>query len=490
MVGLRNLMGLGLAATAPLAGCAAIGDARAPLLASAYTSAPASELEASALDAWWTAFGDPQLVDLVEAALANSPDARAAEAALAEAEAIRNQAVRSLWPLGGISSRAETQDVSLVSGTAPAAALGRTDSVLASFNVSWELDLLGRSALGARVAAADLAGARFRREAARTAIAAGVADALFVVRGSAAQYDDALETLRIQRSVFDITDARVKAGIAPQTDADRVRADLLQSEAEADRLKAEFDVSRRILLVLLGRGDATVDSIEARAELAAPVAPPVTLPTDLLSRRPDVREAAQRVISAAGVMELSERALFPTFTLLPGAGLNSSSRDGEAQTTTGFWFLGVGVSTPVLDLPRLMAQAKARSARFEQAAIAYEQTALGALGEADNALTRLAADIRRERLLTSAEQQARALFDARTELYRAGLDDLQDFLDAERTWRLARTNLTAVRTTALRRSVAAFKAVGGGWAPPAQASVSRAADAASHILSTGQGTDS
>ncbi|MBI1338943.1 efflux transporter outer membrane subunit [bacterium] len=482
MDGLKTSVAMALTA-ATVAGCAGI-DRTPPAVAlpASYTqsgAAPAAGAGAAAMsiDAWWLSFNDPQLNELVALALRASPDARSAEAALAEAAATRRQNIRSLWPQGSLTGGVQTRDTSIISGAAGqggqpggfGAFEGRSESETLNLNVSWELDLLGRSAIAGVVAREDFTAARFRYEATRISIAAAVADGVFAARGLASQLQDAEETRRIQQSVYEIVSARVDAGLSAQTDADRVRADLLQSEAEVDRLTADFAAARRSLLVLIGRGGEPTDAVAISADLYAPVMPPSTLPSDLLSRRPDVREAAARVVASAGAVKLSERALFPTFTLQPGAGLSGSSFDGTGAATTGFWFLGVGLSTPVLDLPRLLAQIDVRSARFDQAVIAYEKTAVEALSEADQALLRLAADVRRERKLSEAERQARALFDAKTALYQAGVDDLQDFLDAERTWRLARTNLVNVRATALRRSVAAFKAIGGGWTPEALA---------------------
>ncbi len=135
-------------------------------------------------------------------------------------------------------------------------------------------------------------------------------------------------------------------------------------------------------------------------------------------------------------------------------------------TQTGFWSAGVGVTIPVLDIPKLMADIRAQDARTEQAVLAYEKSVQTAYGEADNALVRLAADQRRIAQLSAGEQRAaRALAAAKTR-YEAGLDDLQTMLGVESSWRNARANLTSARVQALRRAVQVYKALGGGWTPP------------------------
>jgi outer membrane protein TolC len=134
------------------------------------------------------------------------------------------------------------------------------------------------------------------------------------------------------------------------------------------------------------------------------------------------------------------------------------------QTTTfANWTLGVGLSVPVLDRPRLLAEARASGFRAEQAVLTYEKAVQTAFGEADNALVLLAADRRRVDLLTAGEAQALASYEAARRRYDLGLDDLTTLLSAEQAWRNARTANIAARTQALRRSVQAYKALGGGW---------------------------
>jgi outer membrane protein TolC len=190
----------------------------------------------------------------------------------------------------------------------------------------------------------------------------------------------------------------------------------------------------------------------------------VTVPSELLARRPDVREAAQKIRSATGQLKLDELALFPKFTLTPGVGLTSAPLFG-ASLTSDVWSIGMGFVQPILDMPRLKTVIRARGAQADQAVIAYEKAVQTAYGESENALVQLSADEQRVRILTTGETQARFAYDAARKRYAYGIDDLTSTLSAERTWRTTRTALTAAEVQALRRSVTAFKALGGGWTP-------------------------
>ena len=160
-------------------------------------------------------------------------------------------------------------------------------------------------------------------------------------------------------------------------------------------------------------------------------------------------------------MQLAEREFFPRLTLEPAVGL--SAQRGTFDTTSQFWSIGVGLSVPVLDRPRLTALLNAESARGQQSLIAYERSVQTAYSEADQALTRLEADRRRVRALIDGEARGRRAYDAALRRFQLGFSDLQVVLDAERAWRGARTVLTGARIDALLRSVQAFQALGGGW---------------------------
>jgi NodT family efflux transporter outer membrane factor (OMF) lipoprotein len=461
-----------------LAACALGPSVRAPdtRLPAAYDAPAGAPAEGDRIEAWWRLYDDPQLQSLVEEALIRAPDAESAEARLREALAVRSQALMGFNPQGNLQASGTRTDTRLVSGQdafslgpgQPQFSLittGPTDTYNAGLNVSWELDLFGRRRTTRHKADADLAVARFDYAASRTSLAANVADQLFQARGLAIQLDDAREAARIQRQLLNIAQAKATHGLGAQSDADQVASQTAQTDAEVADLETQLHAARRTLLVLVGRGADPLDSLPTPATAGAPPRVPASVPGALLANRPDVREAAEKLKSAAGTLKLDELALFPKLTLQPGVGLNSSVEFGSALTTD-FWSIGAGVAQPVLDLPRLKAEIRAQGARADQAAIAYEKTVQTAYGEAENALVGLSSDEARVTLLTTGEAQARRALDASRKRYAMGIDDLTAVLTAERTWRSARTALTGAEVQALRRSVQAYKALGGGWTPP------------------------
>lgn len=477
---MRRFLILSLAVAPALSGCALGPTVRAPdLRTPAAYDAPAAVMattDEARMAQWWALYDDPQLQGLIEDALKRAPDAQSAEARLSEALAVRSSALAAFNPQGQLQGSGVRTDTEVLAGQGtinlgpnfPPISLittGPTDTYNAAFNVSWELDLFGRRRATRHKAEADLAAARFDYAASRTSLAANVADQLFQARGLAIELEDAREAARIQRQLLDVAQKKATYGLGAQSDADEVASQTAQTDAQTQDLEAQLHAARRTLLVLVGRGSDPLDSLPTPATAGAPPQVPTSVPGALLAARPDVREAAERLKSAAGTLKLDELALFPKFTLNPGAGLSSNVEFG-VTTATDFWSLGLGLTQPILDLPRMKSEIRAQGARADQAAIAYEKAVQTAYGEAENALVGLAADEARIRLLTRGEAQARSALDASRKRYAMGIDDLTTVLTAERNWRSARTALTGAEVQALRRSVQAFKALGGGWTPP------------------------
>jgi multidrug efflux system outer membrane protein len=427
------------------------------------------------LEHWWTAYNDPQLEALIAQAMVNAPDARSAYERLQDALATRAGALASYGPQGSIQGTATDTYTNVLQGPAPIIIApgvppisftnaGSTQDYGVNFNVSWEIDIFGRKRAARGKANADLAAARLDDVATITELQATVADQLFQARGLAIQLQDAREANRIDAELADIARKKADHGLGSSADADQAAAQAAQSLAQATDLEGELHAARRTLLVLVGKGVDPLATLPADAQAGTAPALPVTVPADLLARRPDVREAAQKIRSASGQLKLDELALFPKFTLTPGVGLTSQPLFG-ASLTDDVWSIGVGLVQPVLDLPRLKTVIRSRGAQADEAVIAYEKAVQTAYGESENALVQLSADEQRVRILTAGETQARFAYDAARKRYAYGIDDLTSTLSAERTWRTTRTALTAAEVQALRRSVTAFKALGGGWTP-------------------------
>jgi multidrug efflux system outer membrane protein len=407
-------------------------------------AAPAGAID---LDRWWLAFNDAELTGLIDQALVNNPDAKSAAARLNEARATRIEGFLHYLPQGDVTGSTKSTDTTQIAGTVinfPGfSSSGTTNASAANLNVSWEVDLFGRIFATAKAANGDIAAARFNYEGARASLAANVADAYFQARGLAIQLADATETARIERELYDSATKRAAVGIAATSDAD-------------------LQVQRRILLVLAGRTIEPTANLKIDASVGTPPPVPESIPSALLKRRPDVREAEARVSSALGRADLDALAFLPTINFTPGLGWSKSSQPGFASTTRSS-ILGGTILQPLLSIPTKLAELKAQNARTEQAVIAYEKAVQTAFTDSEGTLVRLDADRQRVALLTEGEARAQRGYRASKIGYDRGLTDLQTALSAEQSWRATRSQLTAAQVQAFRRTVQAYKALGGGW---------------------------
>ena len=468
---MRCALSISLSACLALTACAAKPkpDLRLPVAYEANQPAQANV----ALDRWWEVFDDPQLTALIEQSFVANPDAKTAAARLREARASRVSALTQYLPQGGAAGSATRSDTDQIQGGVPPELIpllppgisvgGVSKSYSASFDVSWEIDLFGRLWATRRVANADVAAARLDYEATRASLAAQVADAYFQARGFAIQLEDARESERIQRELYELAAKRAEVGIAATSEPDRVAGDLARSEAQVAALEAELQAQRRTLLILAGRTSEPTSSVDTPPDVALPPEIPTTLPSDLLRRRPDVLRAEAELAGAVGRQDLARLALLPTFTLRPGYGWQRTEQAGRV-TENSTWSIGGAVSQPILDIPNLLAQIRVSDARTQAAAADYERAVQTAFSESEGALVRLAADRRRVSVLTDGEVRAERAYRAARRGYELGLTDLQETLSSELSWRATRAQLTTARVDAVRRAVQAFKAVGGGWA--------------------------
>lgn len=471
-----------LASAAALALAACASGARKPDVSvpQAYEAqAGTQDLSVQQLDRWWTIFGDDELNQLEAQALSGSPDYKTEVARLREAGAVEKSGIWQTYPTGDITGGA-SREITKPIGGAPSSLIpigGVTENLHADFKPSWEVDFMGALAQDRKAVKADYAATRFDIEAAHATLVADVADQYFVARGLAIQIEDAKEQLEIETQLLNTAETKLKYGLGPRSDADHIAGDLAGAKSSMDGLQAEEHAAQRTLLILVGRGNEPVENLPLAADV--PDAPPLpkAVPGELLQRRPDVREADEKMRAAAIRTALAKDELFPNLTFVPALGIAEEVAPGIAliklvplilapqqqTTTTNYWSLGANLDQPVLDIPRLLQDAKAQGARTEEAVIAYEQVVKQAYGDAENALVQLASDERRVIILTDGEARARRAYDDGLFRYKLGIDDVTSVLAAEQTWRTDRTLLTGQRVQALRRAITTYKALGGGW---------------------------
>ncbi len=455
------------AAAAMLAACAA------PPLAPPQVELPEMTAAAPAsLDRWWMLFGDGQLNGLIDEALAANHDLRAAVARIEEARASLQLARAALYPSldaqAGINhnrvSNANTRQL-------PPPLTTTTHS--AGLQASYEVDVWGRLAAGRDAASATLLSTRYAAETVRIALAAQVATTYFTLRTLDGDLRLTRATLQTRADNVQLLKKRRDAGLASDFEfklAEAERATVATGIPTLERAIAENEAA---LAALAGRSAKAVFTPNvARAATAIDTAAPEVpagLPSDLLARRPDIRQAEAQLAAADGRIAEARALYYPRLTLSASLGGESAELADLLTSPARVWSIAGGLLQPLIGLNQIRSQVDAATARREQAVIGYQQVVQSAFRDVHDALVahRSARDVftaqrERQNKLSEAMKLAELRHANGYSSYLEVLDAQRNLLDAER----AQLNALRDRQVAL---VSLYKALGGGWSMPAQA---------------------
>jgi len=475
MSGASLLLSGGLALS--LAGCAVGPDYQRPTLAepAAYHNAEAlagrqATRAAPPLDSWWQGFDDPVLSRLIERALAQNLDLKAALARVAQARAAADEAGAQRLPEGSFAADGLREHQSLKSP------LGKIASAFPGYSrnqslydigagASWEADLFGGLKRQAEAADAEAQAAEADRLGLRVSIAAEVADAYFRVRAAQQRITLAEAQTRTDARLLNLVQLRLAGGLSTSREQAQAEAQLAQTRASLPPLAIEREVQLNRLDVLMG---ATPGSYAS--ELAQPVerytVPTIATsqgPAELLRRRPDVIAAERRLAASNARIGAATAQYYPQLTLSALLGFVSLG-SGNLLTAAAFQpQAAAGLRWRLFDFGRVDAEVAAAKGGEAEALARYRQSMLRATEDVENAivtLTQLEAQDRELKTQVAAQSQAR---DASEEAYRGGAVSLFEVLDEERRLLAARDQQAQVRAADARAAVATFRALGGGW---------------------------
>jgi NodT family efflux transporter outer membrane factor (OMF) lipoprotein len=394
---------------------------------------------------------------------------KTAAAHVAEARAERGISNSDLFPTVQAAASATRDRVAVI--VPPAEAQKSAKIVPAEFNnyqggfdASWELDIFGRIRRGRQAALADLTAAQDERQAVLVTVLGEVGRAYIELRGFQLRLEIANKNIKTQQDTLALTEARSKAGLATELDVARAKAQLDTTASIVPSLQSGFESSIHRLSVLLGEEPGAL-----RAELLplpVPVLPPevpIGLPSQLLERRPDIRQAEAQIVAATARVGQARSEFFPRIVLFGSAGRQASQLHDITLGIGNFFSAGPGISLPVFTGGRIRAQIRVQDARLQQATIAYRATILSALEETEDALISYSQEQSRRERLESAVKSNEEAVQLSSETYRAGLTDFLSVLDAERELYANEDLLAQSRATQAVNLIALYKALGGGW---------------------------
>jgi len=412
---------------------------------------------------WWDVFADPVLQGLVKGALEGNYDLQAAIARIEQARAQIGVAASQFFPQAGyqgIASRGRIPG-GVISTTIPAATF---NTFLGALNVAWELDIWGRIRRSTEAAQAQYLANEEARRGVVVTLVSDVATNYFQLLELDRELAIAHESADTYRRTLDSFTKRYVGGTDTKISTSRAAANLQQSLATVAALERQITQQENAISVLLGTNPEPIQRGTPLVSQPVPVTP-LGLTTDLLRRRPDIRQAEQTMIAANAGIGVAVANFFPTIGLSTIYGGASNKIGSVLKDSASLWNIAANLSGPIFQGGKLVESYYAQKAYWDETIAGYRSKIVEAFREVADAL---AAQDRLAEQRTAQEAQVAALRDAvrlSAARYDTGLTNYVEVLDAEQLLYPAESALGQTRRDQLVAVVNLYKALGGGWQP-------------------------
>jgi multidrug efflux system outer membrane protein len=436
------------------AGAALSAPAAAPATAVPGTAAATLQPD------WWRLYHDAVLDDLVGSALAGNPDLAAAVARNEQSQAQLRAANAAFIPELDLSANAGRQ--ALTNATPTPRVISGMGFTLSS---AYELDFWGRLRRSAESAQDALFASRYGREVVSLSLASATTQAYFTLRALDALIAVTRDSLQSYEATVGLTRRRAEGGVASDLDLQQALGQRQAARVQLNDFVRLRAATLHQLQALSGRLDLEVPPGDLRA-LPVPLLPPAGLPSELLERRPDVRQAEAALAAQNARIGVARAAMFPTISLTGDYGGQSTSLGQLLAAPGRIWSIGFGLALPLFDAGRRAAVTELEEARTREAVAAYQKSVQSAFHDVQDALSNvrqyaLAQDD--ARLRVEATDAALRLAQRR---YEAGYSAFLEVLVAQRTLYEAQIASVQNRQGLMLATVDLMRALGGGWQAP------------------------
>ena len=448
-----------------VAGCAPLGPdyVRPQVETPAAFRFAEGESEALANAAWWEQFDDPALDDLIAEALVNNRDLRIAAARVDEFAGRLAVARSAFFPQTGyqLQSARDRSSERLATPVPPSIANPQT-SHAAVLAASWEIDLWGRLRRLDEAARADPLASEEGRRGVVLSLVASVANGYLALRSLDRQLEIARQTAKSREDALHLFEIRHDGGLVSQLELSQVRSEYEAASAQVTALENSVSQAEHALSYLLGRPPGPIRRGKEADELAD-FGVPAGLPSDLLERRPDIRQAEQNLISANARIGAARALYYPSISLTGLFGGASEELGDLFSGPARTWSFAGSLIGPLFTFGAVSGQVEQAEARQRQLLAEYEQAIQNAFREVDDALVDHLKS--RERAETQLRQVAALRDYARLARlrYENGYTSYLEVLDAERSLFNVELEYTQTRGDTLAALVNVYKAMGGGW---------------------------
>jgi outer membrane protein, multidrug efflux system len=422
--------------------------------------APAQTESASLGDQkWWDVFQDEQLRSLVRTALQQNYDLRIAASRILEARAQLGITRADQFPT--VSGGAGITDVR----TAQSKFLPAFETSSAQVNVSaaWELDFWGKYRRATEAARANLLATEWARQEVASTLVANVAAAYFQLRALDLQLEISKRTLDSRQESLRLTRLLANGGSTSLLDVRQAEQLVFTASAEIPALEQQIEQQENFLSILLGRNPGNIARGQTLIEQHHPPEVPAGLPSSLLERRPDIRQAEQQLVAANAEIGVARATYFPQISLNGNGGFQSSALTNLFTGPAGAWSFGASLTQPIFTAGKISSGVRLAKARRQTATLFYQQSIQGAFRSVSDALI----GYRKTREFSSHQQE---LFESAQDAarlshmrYNGGVTGYLEVLTNETNSFSAELGLVQARLNELLAVVQLYEALGGGW---------------------------
>jgi NodT family efflux transporter outer membrane factor (OMF) lipoprotein len=425
--------------------------------------------------AWWHGFHDPALDHLIELAYHENPPLQIAGLRILEARAQIGIAVGQQWPsnpgaiagvnLTGLNEHNATAgDVDLVSGR-----------YQVGFDALWEVDFWGKYRRGVKAAKATFLATIADYDDALVALTAEVARTYSLIRIYEVEIAIALENITVQEEGEHIAEARFRNGATSELDVAQATAILETTRASVPELQVSLQQAKNALCTLVGRAPGCADPLLTGASVipTPPAQVGISVPAEMLRRRPDIRGAELRAVAQCDRIGVAKTDLFPKLTLLGSVGtltINSTGAPAAASSLlnlfnpgTLIYSIGASLFWPILSYPQIINNVRVQDARLQQLLEDYRATVLRAAAEVENGIVGFLREQESAGFSTNAVKASKDAVRIAMVQYREGAADFTRVLDAQRALLSSQDQLVRTQGAVVTDLIALYKALGGGW---------------------------
>jgi len=450
-------------------------DIQTPTAFRGADSADAAAPQSLADVQWFDLFQDPTLTQLVTTALQQNFDLRIAAERVLQARAIVRVTRADQFPT--VDGTADVVGTRFSQSGANRAIPRGVDSDVtytqAGFSLGWELDVWGRLRRLSEAARAQYFATEDARRAVVMTLVADVTETYLALRGLDLELEIARRTRDVATEGLRLTEARRDRGVATNLDVRQAEQLLYTASSQIASIEREVAQTENALSLLLGRFPGEVQRGLALEAFKAPPAVPAGVPSALLERRPDIRQAEQELVAANAQIGVAKAEYFPRISLTGFLGGQSRALSELLTAPARIWTVGAGATVPIFNAGRTGANVRFAEAVQRELVVNYQRAIYTAFREVSDSLTgyRKTAEQRaeQERLV----ETLRASTQLSTQRYQGGVDNYLQVLDAQRNLFQGELDLARLRQLELSAIVQLYRALGGGWSEAAKTAAAR-----------------